>query len=114
MTETSAQVLGQQGEDAACRWYIDQGYRIVDRNWRVKEGEIDVIASGDGQLVFCEVKTRSSSRYGLPSEAVGYRKQTRLRRLAAAWLAQNPGHKRVRFDVASVMGNQVDVIENAF
>lgn len=114
MTETSSQVLGQKGEDAACRWYVDHGYRIVDRNWRVKEGEIDVIATGDGQLVFCEVKTRSSQRYGSPAEAVDYRKQTRLRRLAAAWLAQNPGHRRVRFDVASVMANRVEIIENAF
>lgn len=114
MTTTSSRVLGDKGEEAACRWYVDHGYTIVDRNWRIREGEIDVIAATDGQLVFCEVKTRASTRFGSPAEAVGYRKQVRLRRLAAAWLAENPGHQAVRFDVAAVLGNRVEVIEDAF
>lgn len=121
--ETSPKVLGAKGEDAACRWYADRGYTIIDRNWRIRSGEIDLIAhragthgaqTGVDTLVFCEVKTRSSSRYGQPFEAVGPIKQTRIRRLAAAWLAENPGHRHVRFDVASVMNTRVEVIEDAF
>lgn len=125
--ETSSKVLGAKGEDAACRWYADRGYTIVDRNWRVRldemVGEIDLIvhrggadgvSTGTDTIVFCEVKTRSSRRYGMPFEAVGANKQVRLRRLAAAWLAEHPGHRHVRFDVASVMNTRVEVIEAAF
>lgn len=121
--ETSPKVLGAKGEDAACQWYAERGYTIVDRNWRTQTGEIDLIAhrsaahgaqTGIDTLVFCEVKTRSSSRYGMPFEAVGPTKQLRIRRLAAAWLAEHPGHQHVRFDVASVMNTRVEVIEAAF
>lgn len=112
--ETSPKVLGARGEDAACRWYVDNGYRIIARNWRITAGEIDLIVETDGLVVFCEVKTRSSVRWGLPAEAVHRTKQQRIRRLAAAWLEQNTGHHRVRFDVASVISGRVTVIEAAF
>ncbi len=88
---------------------------MLDRNWQCAEGEIDLVVSRPGLVVICEVKARASTRFGTPAEAVTWRKQQRLRRLAAAWLATHP-HDRVtvRFDVACVLGTKLDVIQSAF
>src|SRR6266545_61871 len=95
--------LGRRGEDLACERLAALGLRIVDRNWRCRSGEIDVIAAGPGLLVFCEVKTRRGHGYGTPAEAVTPAKRARLRQLAAAYLAavEHPAC-RVRFDVVAV------------
>jgi putative endonuclease len=116
--------LGQAGEDAVARWYEERGYAVLDRNWRVKVGELDLVAARGARLVvFCEVKTRSSDAFGLPAEAVTGRKQQRLRRLAMQWLRERAGATRyteLRFDVASVRPSrdgraiEVEVIEGAF
>jgi putative endonuclease len=116
--------LGAIGEDAAAAWYVARGFEIVDRNWRVREGEIDLIMRREATIVFCEVKTRSSDRFGTPVEAVTATKQRRLRALGAKWLAQNPTRRgetargEVRFDVASVTPGgaspAVEVVEAAF
>ena len=112
-------VLGRSGEDEAARLYTRDGYRIVRRNFRCDQGEIDLIASKGRTLVFCEVKTRSTDYFGDPVEAVGRMKQARLRRLAAAWLEQHPAPgMRPRFDVVSVIvdrrGTRVRRLEDAF
>lgn len=112
--------LGNAGEDAVAAWYEAAGYRLVDRNWRCREGEIDLVVSRDTTLVFCEVKTRISTRFGAPVEAVTATKQRRLRALAARWLAEHDAPRRaLRFDVASVTRAHdgslaVDVLEAAF
>jgi putative endonuclease len=111
--------LGTFGEDAAARWYEARGFEIVDRNWRVREGEIDLVARRGTTIVFCEVKTRSSDRFGSPVESVTATKQRRLRTLAAKWLAAHPTrHGEVRFDVAAVTpagaSPTVAVVEAAF
>lgn len=96
--------LGRSGEDAAAAHLQAQGYTIVERNFRCKTGEIDIVAEADGTLVFCEVKTRRTARWGEPSEAVDPRKQARLRRLGVAWLAERGVRAQaVRFDVVSVV-----------
>jgi putative endonuclease len=103
------------GEDLAAAWYGTHGYDVVARNWRCREGEIDLVARRGRLHVFCEVKTRSTSDFGSPAEAVTAMKAARVRRLAARWLAQphvRPGP--VRFDVAAVMDGEVDMIEGAF
>ena len=107
--------LGARGEDQVAAWYRSRGYVIVDRNWRCREGEIDLVASRGATLVICEVKTRSSLAFGSPAEAVGWSKQRRLRRLAGRYLHESPRRVRqVRFDVASVLAGRVEVIEAAF
>jgi putative endonuclease len=112
--------LGREGEDLAAAWYERRGYAVLDRNWRVREGEIDLLAMAtDGTLVVSEVKTRSSARFGTGAEAVHHRKQQTLRTLALAYLrswphAGRPRPRKVRFDVAVVSGEQVEVIEGAF
>ena len=96
--------LGRAGEDLAAQHYRRLGYRVLERNYRCRYGEIDLVARKDRQLVFCEVKTRTAGPWGLPAEAVGWRKQQRLRQLATHWLSERrPGRVDVRFDVVSVI-----------
>jgi putative endonuclease len=96
--------LGRRGEDLAAVYFGDRGYRLIARNWRCSQGEIDLIAERDGALVFVEVKTRSSTAFGHPFEAITAEKMARLRRLAAAWCAQNgAAAPRVRIDAVAVI-----------
>ena len=107
--------LGVAGEDAVAAWYEDHGYAIVARNWRCRDGELDLIVRTGRTFVFCEVKCRTSDAFGMPVEAVTRDKQARVRRLAARWLEDAPVPAReIRFDVASVMDNVVEVLEGAF
>ena len=109
--------LGAAGEDRAAAWYVARGYEVVARNWRCREGELDLIARRGATLVVCEVKTRSSLAYGHPAEAVTAHKQRRIRTLATRWLAEADLERRpevVRFDVAAVLPRTVEVIEGAF
>ena len=80
----------------------------------MRSGELDLILFRDGEIVFCEVKARRSERYGTAAEAVDRRKQMRIRSLAAQWLESSGRRGRVRFDVATVTGVEVKVIEAAF
>jgi putative endonuclease len=113
--------LGVAGENAVAEWYARAGYAIVDRNWRCREGELDLVVARAGTIVFCEVKTRRGAAFGAPFEAVTFAKQRRLRTLALQWLAAHPEHRAptLRFDVASVVAVRgsapaIDVIEAAF
>ena len=97
--------LGRGGEDTAAAWYEDHGYEVLERNWRRREGEVDLIARKGRTVVF--------------SEAVVPAKQRRIRRLASRWLAElTPASGRalvdLRFDVVSITGGEVDVLEDAF
>ena len=88
---------------------------IIACNWRVPEGEIDLVVGRDGTIVFAEVKTRRTNQFGDPSLAVNADKQHRLRRLAVLFLRSNGlRHDRIRFDVVAVLGTTVRVIEGAF
>jgi putative endonuclease len=97
------QQRGQYGEDIASTYLSQQGYRIVQRNYRNRYGEIDIIAWDDATLVFVEVKTTTASAFGVPQEKVGMRKQQKLTAVAMAYVMQH--HIRnisLRFDVISV------------
>jgi putative endonuclease len=101
--------LGRLGEELAARHLTDAGLQVLARNWRCREGEIDLVARDGDVLVFCEVKTRAGTGYGAPAEAVHPDKARRLRRLACRWLLDNrpaTGGLRfgeVRFDVVAVL-----------
>ena len=111
MSRTTAQpgddprrTLGRYGEELAARYLTEQGWRVVDRNWRCAHGEIDLVARDGDCLVFCEVKTRTSERFGGAIEAVDHRKAARLRRLVAAWLqCHDERAGRVRIDVIGIL-----------
>ncbi len=112
---TSRQQLGLRGEQAAAAWYLRRGFVVLDRRWRCRDGEIDLVLSYGSTVVFCEVKARSSDRFGTGAEAVHWRKQQRLRRLATRWLSENGGgYGAIRFDVVAVTAGKIEVIEAAF
>ncbi|MBN1093541.1 YraN family protein [Blastococcus sp. TML/M2B] len=96
--------LGDHGERIAAAFLTDAGLRVLDRNWRCREGELDIVARDARALVFCEVKTRRGIGYGHPAEAVTPAKQRRLRVLAQRWLAAHDEHApEIRFDVVGVL-----------
>ncbi|WNV74461.1 YraN family protein [Geodermatophilus sp. DSM 44513] len=96
--------LGTHGERIAAAYLTDRGLRVLDRNWRCREGELDIVAREGDALVFCEVKTRRAVGFGHPAEAVGHAKQRRLRTLAQRWLAAHDEHAPdLRFDVVAVL-----------
>ncbi len=97
--------------------YLEQkGYRILERNFRCRFGEIDVITKKDGYIIFVEVKYRSSGRFGTPMEAVDFRKQQRISNTASYYLYSRhwPSDTPCRFDVAAVSEQSIELIENAF
>ena len=100
-------VLGRAGEARAAAYLRERGYRILDQNWRCRDGEIDLVAAHGGQLVFVEVKTRRGVGFGHPFDAITARKLARLQRLAVAWVVAHPedAHGRaVRVDALAVLG----------
>jgi putative endonuclease len=97
-------VLGQRGEQLAAEYLQQAGFRVLDRNYRCAEGEIDIVASEHRVLVACEVKTRSSLQFGTPIEAIDARKLRRLRRLAVRWvLTHGVIFDELRVDVVGVL-----------
>jgi putative endonuclease len=98
------QELGRDGEDAAAGYLTQHGMALVSRNWRCRYGEIDIIAREGAVLVFCEVKTRRGTGYGVPLAAITAAKLARIRRLAALWLVETGGHRGpVRIDAVGVL-----------
>lgn len=98
--------LGRYGEDVAARHLTESGLVVLARNWRCREGEIDIVAREGDVLVICEVKTRRDTTHGTPVEAVTPRKADRLRILAQRWLAAHEARPRaVRFDVVAVLAS---------
>jgi putative endonuclease len=106
---------GRWGEDLAAAHYERLGYEILDRNWRSSTGEIDLVVERDRVVVFSEVKTRTSDRYGPPGAAVDRAKQRRIRILAIEWLeAHQRRRDAIRFDVVAITGVRIELIESAF
>lgn len=117
--------IGRDGESVAANWYLRAGWEIEARNWRCREGELDLVVvapargrGGTDLVVVCEVKTRSSSRFGGGAEAVTPSKQRRVRAATRRYLSERVRPASVRFDVAvverGVHGYAVRVIEGAF
>ena len=95
--------FGRFGEAAAARWYRRAGYRILARNWRCRQGELDLVVLREGEVTFVEVKARTSDRFGRGAEAVDHRKRQRIRATAARWLEQAEWFAaEIRFDVVEV------------
>ena len=98
--------LGEWGEGLAARFLEGQGLTLLDRRWRCRQGEIDIVARDGSTLVICEVKTRTSEAFGSPVAAVTPIKVRRLRRLAAAWLeAHDHSASDVRLDVIGILAD---------
>ena len=107
--------LGADGEAQAAAWYESRGWEVVARNWRCRDGELDLVVARGRVLAFVEVKTRRTSRFGVPAEAVTVTKQQRIRRLAARFLRESGAKaSELRFDVVSILAGEIEVIEAAF
>ena len=111
-------LLGRSGEDRAARHLAGLGYRVLERNYRTPQGEIDLIALDGGTVVFVEVKTRTSDAFGAPELAVDQRKQGRMIKAALGYLKHKRLHQMpCRFDVVAISGaggEKVELIQNAF
>jgi putative endonuclease len=104
MAMRAKDVLGREGEDIAAAYLERIGMEVLDRNYRCRIGEIDIVARDGSCLVVCEVKTRRSTAYGSPVEAVGPRELTRMRHLALHWLDDHCVHApSIRFDVVGIV-----------
>ena len=113
--KTNRRNLGIKGERAVEVLLKQQGYRILDRNFRSRFGEIDLIVTKGNSLVFVEVKTRSTNAFGFPEEAVDPKKQRQVRRMAAEYISKcgKKGYfSEIRFDVAAVTANSDGQVEN--
>ena len=113
---------GDWGETLAAEYLEARGCRIVEKEWRCRFGEIDLIAEQEGTLLFVEVKLRSNLRYGMPRESVTAKKQEKLRSAALLYLSMHGLDVPARFDVAEVYtdarhsarSTRIEYIENAF
>lgn len=110
--------LGHKGEDIAASYLKKKGYKILHRNYKTPLGEADIIAKEKNIIVFIEVKARSSDAFGQPFEAVNYRKQEKLKKIALYYLKHNKIELPVRFDVISIISkdgkNEVKHMAEAF
>ena len=107
--------IGTEYETLACEYLIRHGYQILCRNFRCRQGEIDIIARDRDYLVFIEVKYRRDEHEGDPAEAVDYRKQKKISRVAEYYCWEKRKlNQPCRFDVICVLGQEIRHIENAF
>jgi putative endonuclease len=112
--------VGRRGEECAAEYLLAAGYTLLERNWRCDQGEIDLIATRNGDIVFVEVKTRSGTGFGHPFEAITVAKLARLRRLAGAWCRQSGLRaRRIRIDAIAVISRpgqepQIEHLEGVF
>ena len=115
-TQFYKKLLGRIGEKKAAKFLRKKGYKILERNYTNKIGEVDLIALYGDLLVFIEVKTRSNIIYGNPADAVDYNKQRKYVLMAEGYLMINPSYrdKCVRFDVIEVLNGEINHIESAF
>ena len=119
MKDSAKIQTGKEGERIAANFLKKSGYRIIETNFRCAIGEIDIIAWDKNELVFIEVKTRTSGELGFPEQAVGIKKQKKMSQLALWYLQKkNTKDTATRFDVLTIMilpaGNEIKLIKNAF
>ena len=101
--------VGDIGENFAADLLVNSGFQIIERNYRTKAGEIDIIAIRDGVLHFVEVKTRTCDQYGYPSEAVTAAKQLRIKKAAEQYLqGRRMQWNRISFDVCEIMTELIE------
>ena len=109
----NTKIFGDIGEDIAAKYLIENGYKILERNYRGIGFEIDIICSTSTEIVFVEVKTRKNGSYGRPSEAVNKNKQDRIIRGAMKYVYDKKLHNaKVRFDVVEVYLDEKKIVQN--
>lgn len=107
------QYKGANGENVAAAYLLQKGYSIIERNWRYKHSEIDIIASKENKLHFVEVKTRTSKLFGNPEESVDNKKMNALKKGAEQYLFQNQQWQHIQFDVVAIKMKK-ELVEEIF
>jgi len=105
------QDTGKKGEDLAAQYLMEHGYTLIERNWRFKYWEVDLIASKKNKLHFIEVKTRTSHRFGMPEESIRRDKMNNLKNAAEEYLYQHTEWKYIQFDVLAITLSGEEVLE---
>jgi putative endonuclease len=107
--------VGAEAEEMAVALLCAHGYQIVERNWRAKAGELDIVARDLSTLVFVEVRSRADDEHGSALEAVGTRKQRQVMRVAEHYLEiENPRYDEIRFDIVAITGGKAELFTNAY
>ena len=115
IVRNGAPAVGGEKERLACAYLQDKGLHLLERNYRCRRGEIDMVMREADTLVFVEVRFRASARFGTPAETVDLRKQRKLAAAASHYLQRNPTNLPCRFDVIALNGtNRIDWIRDAF
>ena len=120
MKRDSRQSTGAMGEELASKFLKKQGYKIVEKNFRTSLGEIDIIALDRGTITFVEVKTRKSTTFGYPQEAVSLKKQKKISQVATVYLNQKKlNSEKARFDIVAILlipdqTEKIELIKDAF
>ncbi len=107
------QQIGNNGENVAASYLLQKGYTVIERNWRFKHCEIDIIASKENKLHIIEVKTRTNKKFGNPEESVGEKKMNTLKKGAEEYLFQHQQWQQIQFDVVAIKMNR-ETIEEIF
>ena len=110
--------IGRKGEDIASTYLLSKGYEVLEKNYRYKRAEIDIIARIGNDIAFVEVKTRTGEQFGYPEEAVAVVKKKKMKEAAENYLIENPSNLEPRFDIISISlkgtKQEIQHIEDAF
>lgn len=114
-TKSQNRIKGNIGENLAINYLQDNGYQIIETNYKNKIGEIDIIAKENNRIIFVEVKQRSTLKFGYPREAVNFYKQKKIRQVALSYIKyKNLINEHLRFDVIEIIGDKITHLKNAF
>lgn len=119
MNETYNSKTGNRGEDMSVKWLLEKGFTVIERNWRFKHLEVDVIASKGNKLHFFEIKTRTTDKYGHPEESIGKKKMQHMRKAAEEYQYQHPQWIFLQIDVLAIkmypgQAQEIFYIEDVF
>ena len=114
MAEKNISEFGRSGENLAEEFLKKSGHKIVEKNFKTKFGEIDIISKDGSTTVFIEVKTRRNNGFGAPQLSVNIHKQKHLARAALTFIKKNSLNSDYRFDIIAICGRKIEHIKNAF
>ncbi len=110
----TTKIIGDEAEEVAMKYLIEQNYLIYEQNYRYSRSEIDLIVMKEGELVFVEVKYRKNDHYGFPEMAVNAKKEQKIKQGAVAYIHQINWKKSIRFDIIAIVGDQIEHFQDAF
>jgi len=111
--KTTAQVIGQAGENLAVKRLLQTGYQILDRNFKTRLGELDIVVLDQNEVVLVEVKTRTGPKFGLPEEAIDRKKLVKIQQAGQIWTCRHPWLPQPsRIDLVAILGNKIKHYKN--